>query len=215
MARKKGRPPKSPSTHLSSPSNTIPKNLDLENLDEDDIEDIDALSPKKAASILEKLGALRAKIKGKAVIVEEEEGINNEVSNKKTPIRQAPGPDGLGGSYTHLSKLHPAIDHEMEVVLWDEGCMDSEENRVTHSTRQKPCCCSNYDSDYTRNLKVPAKFVAKGSRGHCSSIPDRHAHVASECSDDSLNDEITDKPSSSDQSEPEYGYRNMHHMKYF
>ncbi|CAL0305315.1 unnamed protein product [Lupinus luteus] len=119
----------------------------------------------------------------------------------------------LGGSYTHLLKLHPAIDHEMEVVLWDEGCMDSEETRVTHSTRQKPCCCSSYDSGFTRNLKIPAKFMAKGSKGHCSSIPERPAHVASECSDENLNDEITDKPSSGNQSEPEYGYRHMHHMK--
>lgn len=119
----------------------------------------------------------------------------------------------LGGSYSHLSKLHPTIGHEMEVIQWDEGCMDSEETRVTHSTRQKPCCCSNYDSDFTRNFKVPAKYLAKGSRGHCSSIPERPAHVAAECSDGSLNDEITDKPSSSDQSEPEYGYRQVHHMK--
>ncbi|MCI09642.1 E3 ubiquitin-protein ligase RKP-like, partial [Trifolium medium] len=115
----------------------------------------------------------------------------------------------LGGSYTHLSKLHSAIDHEREVVQWDEGCMDNEEIRVTHSTRQKPCCCSSYDAEFSRNLKVPAKYLAKGSRAHCSSIPERPAHVAAECSDGSLNDEITDKPSSSDQSEPEYGYRQV------
>lgn len=119
----------------------------------------------------------------------------------------------LGGSYSHLSKLHPTFDHEMEVIQWDEGCMDSEETRVTHSTRQKPCCCSSYDSDFTRNFKVPAKYLAKGSRGHCSSIPERPAHVTAECSDGSLNNEITDKPSPSDQSEPEYGYRQVHHMK--
>ncbi|XP_014489986.1 E3 ubiquitin-protein ligase RKP [Vigna radiata var. radiata] len=119
----------------------------------------------------------------------------------------------LGGSYSHLSKLHPTFDHEMEVIQWDEGCMDNEETRVTHSTRQKPCCCSSYDSDFTRNFKVPAKYLAKGSRGHCSSIPERPAHVTAECSDGTLNNEITDKPSPSDQSEPEYGYRQVHHMK--
>lgn len=119
----------------------------------------------------------------------------------------------LGGSYSHLSKLHAAIDHEMELVQWDEGCMDNEDIRVTHSTRQKPCCCSSYDSEFSRNLKIPAKYMSKGSRGHCSAIPERPTHVAAECSDGSLNDEITDKPSSSDQSEPEYGYRQVHHMK--
>lgn len=119
----------------------------------------------------------------------------------------------LGGSYTHLSKSHPTTDHESEVVRWDEGCMDDEESRVTHSSRQKPCCCSSYDADFTRILKDPIKYMAKGSRGHCSSIPERSAHVAAECSDRSLDDEIADKPSSSDQSEPEYNYRQVHCMK--
>ncbi|XP_054804906.1 E3 ubiquitin-protein ligase RKP [Prosopis cineraria] len=119
----------------------------------------------------------------------------------------------LGGSYTHLFKLHPAIDHETEVVRWDEGCMDDEECRVTHTLRQKPCCCSSYDADFTRISKDPIKYMAKGSRGHCSSIPERPAHVTAECSDRSLDDEITDKPSTSDQSEPEYNYRHVHRMK--
>ncbi|KAF7840013.1 E3 ubiquitin-protein ligase RKP [Senna tora] len=119
----------------------------------------------------------------------------------------------LGGSYTHLSKLHPTIDHEAEVVRWDEGCMDDEESRVTHSSRQKPCCCSSHDADFTRILKDPIKYMTKGSRGHCSSIPERPAHVTAECNDRSLDDEITDKPSSSDQSESEYSYPRVHHMK--
>lgn len=118
----------------------------------------------------------------------------------------------LGGSYTHLFKLHPANDHETEVVRWDEGCMDDVECRATHTSRQKPCCCSSYDADFTRTSKA-IKYLAKGSRGHCSSIPERPAHVTAECSDRSLDDEITDKPSTSDQSEPEYNYHHVHHMK--
>ncbi|KAK7273585.1 hypothetical protein RIF29_14641 [Crotalaria pallida] len=81
MARKKGRPPKSPSPHPSpkTPNTTsIPKNLDLLNLDEDDMEDIEDLSPKKAGSILKKLDELRAKIKGKA-IVEEDSRMNKDL----------------------------------------------------------------------------------------------------------------------------------------
>ncbi|KAK7268013.1 hypothetical protein RIF29_20695 [Crotalaria pallida] len=77
MARKKGRRPKSPSSQTSSrsPSNAIPKNLESEILDEDDLEDIDALSPTKAASILQKLDALRAKLKGKAIAIDDEENV--------------------------------------------------------------------------------------------------------------------------------------------
>ncbi|KAK7280829.1 hypothetical protein RIF29_08345 [Crotalaria pallida] len=86
MARKKGRPPKSPSSQTSSrsPSNALPKNIDLENLDEDDLEDIDALSPTKAASILQKLDALRAKIKGKAIVDDDEGNMTASLTNKNT-----------------------------------------------------------------------------------------------------------------------------------
>ncbi|KAK7287520.1 hypothetical protein RIF29_00801 [Crotalaria pallida] len=89
MARKKGKPPKSPSSQTSSrsPSNAIPKNLELENLDDDDLEDIDALSPTKAASILQKLDDLWAKLKGKAIVVEDE-GNNNESLTNKNSTRQ-------------------------------------------------------------------------------------------------------------------------------
>ncbi|KAI9116940.1 hypothetical protein K1719_011939 [Acacia pycnantha] len=100
-----------------------------------------------------------------------------------------------------------------DVGFLHKGCMDDEECRVTHSSRQKPCCCSSDDADFTRISKYPIKYMAKGSRGHCSSIPERPVHVTAECSDRSLDDEITDKPSTSDQSEPEYNYRHVHHMK--
>ncbi|KAE9601286.1 putative transcription factor C2H2 family [Lupinus albus] len=119
----------------------------------------------------------------------------------------------LGGSYARLSRLHPVLDHEMEVIQWYEGCMDDVETRVTHSTRQKPCCCSSYDSDFAGNLKNPVKYRAEGSHSHCSSIPERSAHVTPECIDRSLEDEMTDKPRSSDQSEPRCGHRQVHHMK--
>ncbi|KAK7273628.1 hypothetical protein RIF29_14685 [Crotalaria pallida] len=87
MAKKKGRPPKSPSPKPSpnTPNtNSIPKNLDLLNLDEDDMEDIEDLSPKKAGSILEKLDELHAKIKGKAIVEEEGEGMNNDLVTLNT-----------------------------------------------------------------------------------------------------------------------------------
>lgn len=119
----------------------------------------------------------------------------------------------LGGSFSHLSKSHPVTDQEAEVVRWEEGCMDDEETRVTHLTRQHPCCCSSYDVDFARVSKDPIRYTAKGSRGHCSTSPERSAQVAAECSAGTLNDEIADKPSSSDQSEPEFDYRPVQHMR--
>lgn len=121
----------------------------------------------------------------------------------------------LGGSYNHLAKSHPiSSEQQEEVIRWEEGCMDDEEDRVTHLSKQKPCCCSTYDADFTRISKDPIRHMTKGSRGHCSSIRERSAHVAAECSTSSLNDDIADKPSTSDQSESDFGFRPMQQMRY-
>ncbi|KAI4325890.1 hypothetical protein MLD38_031254 [Melastoma candidum] len=90
--------------------------------------------------------------------------------------------------------------------------MDDDDSRVTHSTPHKPCLCSNYDIDWGRASKVPIRYRAKGLPGHCSPIPDKSAHVAAECIAGSLNDEIVDKASSSDQSNPEFSYWLMKHL---
>ncbi|XP_059624370.1 E3 ubiquitin-protein ligase RKP isoform X2 [Cornus florida] len=120
----------------------------------------------------------------------------------------------LGGSFSHLTKSNPANDDlETEVIRWEEGCMDDEETRVTHFSRQKPCCCLSYDADFIRISKNPIRYNAKGSRVHCSSLTERSAQVAAECSARSLNDEIADKPSTSGQSDSEFGYRPVQHMK--
>ncbi|KAM7523681.1 hypothetical protein LguiA_013583 [Lonicera macranthoides] len=120
----------------------------------------------------------------------------------------------LGGSYNHLAKSHPLnADQVEEVIRWEEGCVDNEETRVTHLSRQKPCCCSSYDIDFARGSKSYIKYMAKGSRGLCSSIPERSAHVATECSSGSLNDEIVDKPSTSDQSDSEFDYRPVQQVR--
>ncbi|KAJ4966187.1 hypothetical protein NE237_018036 [Protea cynaroides] len=120
----------------------------------------------------------------------------------------------LGGSFNHLLKSHPANDGETEVIQWEEGCMDDGETRVTHSTRQKPCCCSSSDIDFTGITRDPIQLRFKGSRAYCSPIPERSAHVAAECSAGSLNDDMVDKPSSSGQSEHEFSYRPLqHHLR--
>lgn len=114
----------------------------------------------------------------------------------------------LGGSYNHLLIYHPLSDHlEAEVVGWEEGCMDDEESRVTHLSRQKPCCCSDYNADFTRIMRGPISSSSKGLRVHCGPISERSAHDdAAECSTGSLNDEISDKAGSSDQSDADFTY---------
>lgn len=120
----------------------------------------------------------------------------------------------LGGSFSHLAKSHPVIgDQEAEIIRWEEGCMDDEETKVTHSSRQKPCCCSSYDVNFSSISKNPIRHTTKGLQSHCSSIPESSARVATDYNTGNLNDEITDKPSTSDQSESEFGYRPVHQMR--
>uniref|UniRef100_A0A1D1Z8J2 RING-type E3 ubiquitin transferase n=1 Tax=Anthurium amnicola TaxID=1678845 RepID=A0A1D1Z8J2_9ARAE len=119
----------------------------------------------------------------------------------------------LGGSFFHLMKSHPINHDEIEEATWDEGCFDSEDTKVTHSTRQKPCCCSGFDVDLLKILKDPIRFTTKGPRAACSPMPERSAHVAAECSAGSLNDEIVDKPSSSDQAESTFGCRPLQQLE--
>ncbi|GER35138.1 RING finger and SPRY domain-containing protein [Striga asiatica] len=119
----------------------------------------------------------------------------------------------LGGSYSHLVKSNPVNDEEEEeIIRWEEGCRDDEETKATHLGSKKPCCCSSYDADMSRMSKYPVRYLGKGSHGSCSSISDRASHVSAECSTSSLNDEIADKPSTSDHSDPEFSFRPMQQL---
>ncbi|XP_008810251.2 E3 ubiquitin-protein ligase RKP isoform X1 [Phoenix dactylifera] len=119
----------------------------------------------------------------------------------------------IGGSVNHVLKSYQVNGLETEKVFWDEGCMDDEDTRITHSTRQKPCCCSISDVDVVQTSKDNIRYATKSSKGTCSPIPERSAHVAAECSVRSLSDEIADKPSSSDQSETDFGYQSLQHLE--
>lgn len=115
----------------------------------------------------------------------------------------------VGGSINHLLKSHP-IDDEEKVMCWDEGCMDDHDTRITHSTRQKPCCCSSTEADIFRTSNDNVKCLGRSSKGPCTSIPE--SSVNAECAADSLSDGIVDKPSSSDPIESDFGYQNLQHL---
>ncbi|KAI3794549.1 hypothetical protein L1987_37181 [Smallanthus sonchifolius] len=122
----------------------------------------------------------------------------------------------LGGSYNHLASLHPVnVDPGAEVVQWEEGCVDDvdPETRITHIGIQKPCCCLSSDVSFSRISKNPFRYTTKASQSHCSSIPESSAQVAAECSAGNLNDDMADKPSTSDQSHSEFGYRPLQQMR--
>lgn len=117
----------------------------------------------------------------------------------------------LGGSYNYLLKCQPVFDKESELVNWNEGFMDSDEMKITHSTQQKPCCCSyaDLDLDLDKQSKDPFKRPSTSSNSRAGSISVRTSHVEAECSTGNLNDDIVDKPGTSEQSEVVCRYRQM------
>ncbi|KAK7281267.1 hypothetical protein RIF29_09090 [Crotalaria pallida] len=74
MAKKWGRPPKTPSSSKSKASSESPgsQKLDFTQLDEEDLTEIDSLSPKQTERLLKNLDVLREKIKGKAILEEQQ-----------------------------------------------------------------------------------------------------------------------------------------------
>ncbi|KAK7281125.1 hypothetical protein RIF29_08841 [Crotalaria pallida] len=68
MAKKRGRPPKTASNKKTSHDNLT---VDLSQLDEEDIADIDSLTPKQAATLLKNIDAIRERLKGKAPATDE------------------------------------------------------------------------------------------------------------------------------------------------
>lgn len=115
----------------------------------------------------------------------------------------------VGGSINHLLKSHP-IDDQEKIMWWDEGCMDDHDTSITHSTVQKPCCCSSSEADIFRTSKENVKCLGRSSKGPCTSIPERS--VNAECAAGSLNDVIVEKPSSSDPTESNFGYQTLQHL---
>ncbi|KAK7282272.1 hypothetical protein RIF29_10921 [Crotalaria pallida] len=72
MPKKRGRPPKTPNPKTPDPptstiNETQKQGLDLMDLDEEDLADIDGLSPKQAERMLRNLDAIRTKLQGKTV----------------------------------------------------------------------------------------------------------------------------------------------------
>ncbi|KAK7251219.1 hypothetical protein RIF29_34223 [Crotalaria pallida] len=131
MARKKGRPPKSPSPLPSPTPNSIQKNLDLLNLDDEDMEDLEDLSPKKAGSILKKLDELRAKIKGKAIVEETGEGMDKELIALNTTTQNNGNQDLDPKSKANIELATEAVKEALKEKFVEED----EETSVVKETQ--------------------------------------------------------------------------------
>ncbi|KAK7287473.1 hypothetical protein RIF29_00753 [Crotalaria pallida] len=87
MARKRGRPPKTPSSsNKKSPGAekgpAASSSIELNLSDEEALEDIDSLTPKKAAELLHSIDLLRQRVQSKIPAVQQND-INEGVEAKK------------------------------------------------------------------------------------------------------------------------------------
>ncbi|KAK7250883.1 hypothetical protein RIF29_33625 [Crotalaria pallida] len=136
MARKRGRPPKTPSSSAkkSHGKQSVEKEdhawVDLNTSDEEALEDIDNLSPKKAMALLRNLDVLRERMKNKIP----NEGTNTESLN---PLETEEVNAGLqakkGAKASDEDKRQPSANDEeaVEAVVEESnnGCArDSQSN---------------------------------------------------------------------------------------
>ncbi|KAK7259701.1 hypothetical protein RIF29_25314 [Crotalaria pallida] len=97
MAKKRGRPPKSPNPSAITYNESQKQGLDLLEIDDEDLADIDGLSPKQANKLLKNLEVIRLKLQEKTTESSVLELVHNEeVMNKKT--------DPVDSSAPNLSK---------------------------------------------------------------------------------------------------------------
>ncbi|KAK7281945.1 hypothetical protein RIF29_10347 [Crotalaria pallida] len=99
MAKKRGRPPKSPSPHLTKHDVTdqqVAQRFDLTSLDQEDLEVIDNLSAKQLESLMQGLELIKARVRGKGAAENiDEAGIRTYKGegsgNPKSPVVEIDG----------------------------------------------------------------------------------------------------------------------------
>ncbi|KAK7258958.1 hypothetical protein RIF29_24551 [Crotalaria pallida] len=158
MARKRGRPPKTPSSSAKKTSEKKSHNedetfrFDLSPSDEETLEDIDNLSPKKAELLLRNLDTLRARIEGK--VQEKEKAESSKKVQEGTDKRSSSQLNGLQEPIAvtkqpsvwdnfDVSKLRNAAEDEVAV----ESAVAKSNNDIVNCTPSKGTVVGATQSD--------------------------------------------------------------------
>ncbi|KAK7243349.1 hypothetical protein RIF29_38142 [Crotalaria pallida] len=157
MARKRGRPPKSPSpssTEDLSKTSPVSQLHDIEILDEDDMADIDNLSPKQAEVLLKNMEAIRSRIKGKspanALLLEDAEvAQQNKDSATKTCDQGNSNPDPVLKKASVLDQQGIAKENIEDVIRDDAGSHTVQSDTVVADSQEQqwtPLIISSFKS---------------------------------------------------------------------
>ncbi|MCO5588942.1 hypothetical protein L7F22_042904 [Adiantum nelumboides] len=111
----------------------------------------------------------------------------------------------LGGTFSHLLKAHILAPDDCEAVVWEEGCMEDGEKKVTHSGKQKPCCCPGVPGSPVSCCKGYVRVLNKGFNIHVNSVSESSGTTRPEHGRRSSPEDEDEKPCSSGRVEPLYG----------
>nr|AFN42812.1 E3 ubiquitin protein ligase-like protein [Marsilea vestita] len=119
----------------------------------------------------------------------------------------------LGGTFSHLCKVHTLIPSDYESVVWEESCMDDSERRVTHGGKQKPCCCSGASGSQSNASKGYVRVLNKGFNIHVNSVSESSRSSRSEPGRRMCTDDEDEKPTSSGRVDPFIRSSSYHELR--
>eukprot|EP00249_Psilotum_nudum_P024720 c29275_g1_i2 orf=485-4546(+) len=121
----------------------------------------------------------------------------------------------LGGTFSHLRKTHVLDEEEYKDVEWEEGFMDDGGSGITHSGKQKPCCCSGLSSSSIIGSKTASRILRKSFNIHLNGVSVSNSNSsATDVSNRILfNEEVEDTPSSSGRGSLGFTSLSFQHLK--
>ncbi|KAG6508926.1 hypothetical protein ZIOFF_034308 [Zingiber officinale] len=153
-----------------------------------------------------KVEGLSGSLKGIGLNLESDVGFLHRAGKRRFPLElffvgdeNCAGVRRIGGGFSNHLFNSQFSEEKAKVVQWDEGGMDDDATRITHSTMKKPCCCSNSAND-VETSKHGIMLTSGGFKGLCSPVPVRSTQVVA-MNSSNPDAGIVDKPSTSNQSE--------------
>lgn len=119
----------------------------------------------------------------------------------------------LGGTFSHLLKAHILAPDDCDAIVWEEGCMEDGEKKVTHFGKQKPCCCLGVSGSPVSCSKGFVRVLNKGFNIHVNSVSENSGATRPEQGRRNCMEDEDEKPSSSGRAEPVYGSSSYLNLK--
>lgn len=154
-----------------------------------------------------KVEGLSGSMKGIGLNLESDVGFLHRTGKRRFPLElffvgdgNCAGVPRIGGGFSNHLFNSQFTEEKAKVVQWDEGDMDDEDTRITHSTMKKPCCCLDSVND-VETSKHGIMLTSGGFKGLCAPAPVRSTQVVAMFNSSNHDAGIVDKPSTSNQSE--------------